>query len=104
MKKFLIRSLSIGCLLFTLNFCQAQPVITEYFVMKEAFKIDLNDKKVQKTIYAKGILDIVWNATSLILAVTYDPKVTDSKEILRSIQDVVSLNTTGILSQPTDTK
>ncbi|MBL7816532.1 MAG: hypothetical protein JNL70_16045 [Saprospiraceae bacterium] len=100
MELFFRRALSAGCFLFVTQFCSAQPVITEYFTMREAFKIDLNDKKIQKTIYTKGVLDIVWNAPNFILAITYDPRTTDSKEVMKTIQDVVKLNTAGIVSTP----
>lgn len=100
-------SLRILCLvgfLFAINFGKAQPVITEYFAMRESIKIDLNDKKIQKSINAKGILDMVCNNSNSVLAVTYDPKMIDSKEVLRTVQEVLGLNNAGIVSNPTNTK
>ena len=104
MKKFLCRSLCLGYFLCALNFCYAQPVVTEYFVMKEGFKIDLSDKKIQKSIYTKGVLDIIWSSSNLTLSISYDPKLTDAKEILKSIHDAVGLNSTSIKSQPANSK
>lgn len=104
MKKFLFRSVYTGCFLFALNFGHAQPVVTEYFVMKTGFKIDLTDKKIQKTVYSKGVIDIVWSTSNMTLSITYDPKLTDGKDILKSIQDVAGLNSASIQSQPANSK
>lgn len=100
-------SLRILCLvsfLFAINFGKAQPVITEYYVMKEAVKIDFTDKKLQKSINAKGILDMVCNNSNSVLAVTYDPKIIDSKEVLRAVQEVLGLNNTSFVNNPSNTK
>jgi hypothetical protein len=99
-----LRSICLVCFLFALNFCSAQPVITEYFAMRESIKIDLNDKKIQKSINAKGLLDMVCNNSNSVLAVTYDPKMIDSKEILRVVQEVLGLNNTAIVSNPMSAK
>ena len=40
MTKLLQRSLTLGCILFVTNFGHAQPVITEFYLMKEAIKVD----------------------------------------------------------------
>jgi hypothetical protein len=101
MKPFLYRSLCLGCFLFAINFCNAQPVVTEYFVMKTGFKIDLTDRKVQKSVYVKGVLDIVWSTSDSNLSITYDPKVTDTKEVMRSIQDFVNTTIPNIHTQAT---
>jgi hypothetical protein len=100
----LFRSLCLGCCLFVLNFGKAQPVITEYFAMKENVKIDLNDKKIQKSISAKGILDVAWNSSNSVLAVTYDPKLTESKEVMKNIQELFSLNNIATASHTPNTK
>ena len=92
MNKLFQRSLSAVCLFFTLNFGQAEPVITEYHYVNAVLKIDLTDKKIQKSVYGRGILDIVWNETNSTIAITYDPKVSEAKDIWRSLQDVLNLN------------
>lgn len=100
-------SLRILCLvsfLFATNFGKAQPVITEYFTMRESIKIDLNDKKIQKIVYAKGILDVSWNPSDLLLAITYDPKAADNKDIWKSIQEVVDLNSANPSNSKQSTK
>lgn len=104
MNKLLLRGLCLGCLLFVLNFGKAQPVITEYYMMKEAVKIDLTDKKLQKSINAKGILDMVCNNSNSVLAVTYDPKMIGSSDVLRAVQEVLGLNNTSFVNNPSNTK
>ena len=91
MTKLLQRSLTLACILFVTNFGHAQPVITEFYLMKEAIKVDLTDKKILKTINAKGILELTWNTSSSMLAVTYDPKMTESREVAKTIQEVLGM-------------
>jgi hypothetical protein len=58
--------------------------------MKEPFKIDLNDKKVQKAVYVKGVLDLDWNDAKRTLSVSYDPKLANAQDIVRNIKEVAS--------------
>ena len=104
MTKLLQRGLTLGCFLFVMNFAHAQPVITEFYAMKEAIKVDLTDKKVVKTFNAKGILEMSWNTSSSMLAVTYDPKMTESREVFKTIQEVLGMSGTSISKAPTQSK
>lgn len=104
MRNSFLRSLCLGCCLFVLNFGKAQPVITEYFAMRENVKIDLNDKKIQKSINAKGILDVAWNSSNSVLSVTYDPKLTESREVLKNVQELLGLNNATTASHTPNTK
>ena len=97
MKKFLFNTVAIVALILTSVSLKAQPVITEYFAMKEPFKIELSDKKVQKAVYTKGVLDIDWNDAKRTLSVTYDPKLARVEDIVRNIKEV-AVNSFGSAS------
>lgn len=90
MKNFFFNTIAIVALVLTSISLKAQPVITEYFTMKEPFKIELNDKKVQKAVYTKGVLDLDWNDVKRTLSVTYDPKLARVEDIVRNIKEVAS--------------
>ena len=90
MKKFFISSLAVAALILASVSLKAQPVVTEYFAMKEPFKIDLADKKIQKAVYVKGVLDLDWNDTKHTLAVTYDPKLARVEDIVKNIKNVAN--------------
>ena len=97
MKKFFFNTVAIVALILTSVSLKAQPVITEYFAMKEPFKIELSDKKVQKAVYTKGVLDLDWNAAKRTLSVTYDPKLARVEDIVRNIKEV-AVNSFGSAS------
>ena len=65
--------------------------------MKEPFKIELSDKKVQKAVYTKGVLDLDWNDAKRTLSVTYDPKLARVEDIVRNIKEV-AVNSFGSAS------
>ncbi|MBL7816492.1 MAG: hypothetical protein JNL70_15845 [Saprospiraceae bacterium] len=92
MKKFILNTVAIVALILVSVSVKAQPVITEYFTMKEPFKIDLNDKKTQKAVYTRGVLDLDWNDAKRILAVSYDPKLARVEDIVRNIKEVAANN------------
>lgn len=97
MKKFFFNTVAIVALILTSVSLKAQPVITEYFAMKEPFKIELSDKKVQKAVYTKGVLDLDWNDAKRTLSVTYDPKLARVEDIVRNIKEV-AVNSFGSAS------
>ena len=97
MKKFFFNTVAIAALILTSVSLKAQPVITEYFAMKEPFKIELSDKKVQKAVYTKGVLDLEWNYAKRTLSVTYDPKLARVEDIVRNIKEV-AVNSFGSAS------
>jgi hypothetical protein len=97
MKKLIFNTIAIAILVLSSVAVKAQPVITEYFTMKEPFKLEIADKKVQKAIYTKGVLDIDWNDVKRILAVTYDPKLARVEDIVRNIKEV-AVNSFGSAS------
>ncbi len=90
MKKIIFNTLAIAALVLVSISVKAQPVITEYFTMKEPFKIDLSAKSVQKAVYTKGVLDLDWNDAKHILAVSYDPKLARVEDIVRNIKEVAA--------------
>jgi hypothetical protein len=96
MNHLIRRSLCLCCFILAAHFCWAQPVVTEYYVMKSGFKIDLTDKKIQKTVYVKGVVDIVWSTSNSTLSITYDPHLTSGADVMKAIQDVTGLNNAGI--------
>lgn len=92
MKNFFFNTFAILALVLTSVSLKAQPVITEYFTMKEPFKIDLSDKKVQRAVYTKGVLDLDWSDSKRVLAVSYDPKLARVEDIVRNIKEVAANN------------
>lgn len=50
---------------------KAQATITEYFAMKSGFYLDVKDKRVQKMVSAKGLLDIYWDDDKRTLSISY---------------------------------
>jgi hypothetical protein len=98
MHKFIFLFFLLGLTLCTHPNLVAQPIITEYIVMPETFQIDLTNKKIQKAIYIKGVLDIEWIEKKLTLAVTYNPRAVEMEEALKlilnasSVPDPVAVN------------
>jgi hypothetical protein len=82
----LIRNLLMVALFtFTGMTAHAQLNITEYFTMSQNFKLDLDNKVVEKNIYIKGVLDIKWYARDADLIITYDPAQNDIDTVLRNV-------------------
>jgi hypothetical protein len=95
MKATILRSILAVILMIAAQSIKAQAVITEYFDMKEAFKMDMSDKKATKAMYSKGVLDIEWNSDKRVLAVSYDPKQTKIEDIMSNISLVTGQVVTG---------
>jgi hypothetical protein len=85
MKATILRSALAIIMMIATQSLKAQSVITEYFDVKGGLKVDLNDKKVAKAIYTKGVLDIEWNGDKRVLAISYNPKETKIEDILNNI-------------------
>jgi hypothetical protein len=98
MKASILRSALAIILMVAVQSVKAQAVITEYFDVKEAFKIDLNDKKAAKAVYSKGVLDIDWNGDKRVLAISYDPKQTKIEDIMSNISMVTGQNLSAALN------
>jgi hypothetical protein len=92
MKNFFFNTIAIVVLVLASVSLKAQPVITEYFAMKEPFKIDFSTKSVQKAVYTKGVLDLDWDESKRVLAVSYDPKLARVEDIVRNIKEVAANN------------
>ena len=97
MKAVILRTLAVCLFVLSTQFIHAQAVITEYFDVKESFRLDLQDKKISKAVYIKGVLDIDWNSDKRVLAISYDPKITSVTEVMTNIgnqtgQTVMSAN------------
>ncbi len=71
MKKNVIQLATALLFLGATTTLKAQAIITEYFAMKGYFYLDVKDKRVQKIMSAKGILDIDWNSDKRTLAISY---------------------------------
>ena len=74
----------LACFLSTSQ-AKAQMVITEYFNVDLDFNIDLKDKKTEQIVYAKGVLDVVWQANKRVFAITYDPRMTVIDDVMTPI-------------------
>jgi copper chaperone CopZ len=87
MKRIIMRTGAVLSLTFITQLAHAQMTITEYFPLKNEFKVDLNNVKNAKTIFTKGVLDVEWNPDKRTLAIAYDPKQTDIKAIVKNINN-----------------
>jgi hypothetical protein len=85
MGSLLFRTAAMSIFLFFTTSIKAQITITEYFIMKRNFSLDLNNSAVVKTLYIKGVLDIQWDISRRELAVTYNPKLVTIAEAVRHI-------------------
>ena len=69
---------------------KAQATITEYFVMKTYFPLDVKDRRVQKIMSSKGLLDIDWNENKRTLAISYPMgKLEKLDDVLEALKKVV---------------
>ncbi len=88
MKKNVIQ-LTIALLFVGAITLKAQPTVTEYFAMKGDFYLDVKDKRVQKIMSSKGLLDIDWNGNKRTLAISYPlgklEKLDDVLETLKKV-------------------
>ena len=75
--------------MFAATFTKAQPVVTEYFQVSEAFNIDLKDRKTRDIIFTKGVVDAEWQAEKRTFAISYNPYQTDIDTALKSVKDKV---------------
>ena len=92
MKVAFLRLIVAVCFLVATQTIKAQSVITEYLDVKKSFSIDLNDKKSQTAIYTKGVIDVNWNETKRILAISYDPKQTTIETVVATINSIAGNN------------
>lgn len=92
MKVAFLRLVVAVCFLMTTQTIKAQSVITEYLEVKKSFTLDLSDKKNQTAIYTKGVMDVDWNETKRILAISYDPKQTKIETIVATINSIAGNN------------
>ncbi len=83
------RGVIVAAFMFVATFTKAQPVVTEYFQVSEAFTIDLKDKKTREVIFSKGVLDAEWLADKRTFAISYNPYQTDIDAALKPVKDKV---------------
>lgn len=89
MKKNVLKISIIFCILFGTQSVKAQSVITEFFPVNGSFYFDIKDKRVQKIMSSKGLLDIDWNEDKRILSVSYPLMAKlDIKEVVEGIKKV----------------
>jgi hypothetical protein len=96
MKATFLRLSIVVLFLITAQIVYTQAVITEYFDVKQGITLDFNDKKLFKSIYTAGVLDIDWNADKRVLSISYDPKVTKIAKIMDNINNFT--NAIGFIS------
>ena len=71
---------------------KAQATVTEYFAMKGSFYLDVKDRRVQKIMSTKGILDIDWNDDKRTLAISYPlGKLEKLDEVLEALKKVAQM-------------
>lgn len=68
--------------------------------MRESFKFDLMDKKVQKQITVKGLLDVNWDIRERVLSISYDP----IEEALKIVLDAANATPELISTQAISNK
>lgn len=69
---------------------KAQATITEYFAIKGYFPLDVKDRRVQKIMSSKGLLDIDWNENKRVLAISYPMgKLEKLDDVLEALKKVV---------------
>jgi hypothetical protein len=89
MKKNVFKTILFFCIFCTTNTVKAQSVITEFFTMNGGFSLDVKDKRIQKLVSNKSILDIDWNENKRILAISYLlTGKTDIKDVVEIIKKV----------------
>jgi hypothetical protein len=89
MKKNVFKLVLVLCIFCTANTVKAQAVITEFFAMTGGFSLDVKDKRIQKLMSNKNILDIDWNENKRILAISYPlAGKTDIKDVVEVIKKV----------------
>ena len=89
MKKNIIQLTIALLFLGTTPTLKAQATITEYFAIKGYFPLDVKDRRVQKIMSAKGLLDVDWNENKRTLAISYPmgklEKLDDVLEALKKV-------------------
>lgn len=83
---------------------KAQATITEYFAMKGNFYLDMKDRRVQKIMSTKGILDIYWDDNKRTLSISYPlgklEKLDDVVETLKKVAQTPLPSTTNEVKVP----
>jgi hypothetical protein len=82
-----LRGAAVIAFMFVSALTKAQPVVTEYFQVSEAFKIDLKDKKIRELIFTKGVVDAEWQADRRTFAISYNPYQTDIDAAIKSVKE-----------------
>ena len=88
MKKNVLTFVFALCILCTTNAIKAQAVITEFFAMNGTFSLDVKDKRIQKLMSNKNVLDIDWNGNKRVLSVSY-PLASASKIDIKEVVEVI---------------
>ncbi len=88
MKKNVFKLVLIICIVCTTHALKAQAVITEFFAMNGGFSLDVKDKRIQKLVSNKMVLDIDWDGDKRILSVSYPLGKTDIKDVVEAIKKV----------------
>jgi hypothetical protein len=81
------RGAVVVAFLFITAMTKAQPVVTEYFQVSDAFTIDMKDKKTRESIFSKGVVDAEWIAERRTFAISYNPYQTDIDAAIKSVKD-----------------
>ena len=88
MKKNIFQVFFTMVMVFKTIGLQAQPIVTEYLVMTDTFQIDRADKRIQKIISTKGMIDIDWRPSKRLLEISYylgQAKIEDIMQIVMKV-------------------
>lgn len=91
MKKTIQQLAATLALVFCLVSLKAQPYVTEYLLMGDTFKLDLKNQKVQKMLYTKGVLDVIWTPNKKLLTVCYNLKDIYIEDIMKTIYKITKM-------------
>jgi hypothetical protein len=104
MKKNVLKFVFALCILCTANSIKAQAVITEFFAMNRDFSLDVRDKRIQKLMSNKTVLDIDWNENKRVLSVSYPLASADKTDIKEVVEVIKKVAETPFQPQRTEVK
>ena len=92
MKKTVKQRVATLAFIFCIFTLKAQPYVTEYLLMSDTFKLDLKNQKVQKMVYAKGVLDVIWTPNKKLLTICYNLKDIYIEDIMKIIYKITKMS------------
>jgi hypothetical protein len=104
MKKNVFKLVLVLCIFCTANTVKAQAVITEFFAMNGGFSLDVKDKRIQKLMSNKNVLDIDWNENKRVLSVSYPLVGVGKIDIKEMVEVIKKVAETPFQPQKTEVK